>query len=230
MLYIFGTFHKTGTNFWKNILIKYFNDNKIPLLITHYLKDLEDLESHNDTYIFVENSGNINFNLLKNCKIILFIRNPKEIIMSSVRYHQLCNEEWCTSKNIYKSKETDKYDSYQNIIRKLDIDDKIIFEMNNASKFSINKIIESLKFNNIVYIKLEDLINESLILDISNNISNFFNLNSIKLHNIILSNSKKKSNCTKIDNTPSYLKYFKENHLILFYNLYNKSLLQKLYD
>ena len=90
--------------------------------------------------------------------------------------------------------------------------------------------VESLKFNNIVYIKLEHLNNESLILDISNNICNFFNLNSNKLYNLISINSKKKSNCTKIDNTNSYLKYFKENHLILFYSLYNKYLLQKLYD
>tara|TARA_E500000178_G_C16645477_1_gene583936 strand:- start:126 stop:293 length:168 start_codon:yes stop_codon:yes gene_type:complete len=55
--------------------------------------------------------------------------------MSGVRYHQITDEKWCNEK-----RKTLNDLSYKEHIKKLDFDDKIIFEMENTSKNAIKGI------------------------------------------------------------------------------------------
>ncbi len=76
--------------------------------------------------------------------------------MSGVRYHQITDEKWCNEK-----RKTLNDLSYKEHIKKLDFDDKIIFEMENTSKNAIKGIQGDMKNrnfnNNVLFLKQEDL-------------------------------------------------------------------------
>ena len=103
---IIGSYHKTGSTLFRNIW-KYYdsiNSNKAVNTSVNF--------HHNNHF------NRVNNDLIKSNKCIVIIRNPYEIIMSGVRYHQITDEKWC---NIKK----DKFGglSYKQYINKLDYDD-----------------------------------------------------------------------------------------------------------
>ena len=79
-------------------------------------------------------------------KFVIFIRNPKEILVSGWKYHQVCKEPWCVEKNGYfysdfltnniSKKNIDLAktfsigETYQNKIK--NSDNGILFEMKNG--------------------------------------------------------------------------------------------------
>jgi len=116
----------------------------------------------NIKYKFYNHFDRVTDEMIINNKCIVIIRHPYEIIMSGVRYHQITNEEWCNIKN------KEKYNglSYKEMIKNLDDDDKIKFEMENCGYDTINAIYNDIKFrnfnNNVLFIKLEDLYNKKI--------------------------------------------------------------------
>ena len=74
--------HKTGFKLGKAIANQY----KII-----FKKDIKLLTFFNEHKDFIENNNKDKF--------VIFIRNPKEIIISGWKYHQVCDEPWCVQKD-----------------------------------------------------------------------------------------------------------------------------------
>jgi len=123
MIYI-GAWHKTGTNIIKRIFNKY--KEEIPEFNYHYQKKLQ---------------CNFHHYRLENSKAILCIRNPYEIIISGMRYHQITKE-----RNYLKP--NDRYNglSYKDHISSLETDEeKILFEMRETSYLTITSMYDFLR-------------------------------------------------------------------------------------
>ena len=201
---IIGSYHKTGTKIWRNIWKDYFKEN-------------------NNLFKFYHHFNRI-VNNLKEEKCLVLIRNPYEIIMSGMRYHQITNEEWCIKKF--------GNHSYKSYIKSLPIDKKIIFEMNNCAKDTILDIYNDIKFhnknNNILFLKLEDITDNRKLGEICYKICKFTNnkISFKRLYSIILSKIKIKYNKTTNHKGYTYQKYFKREHFDLFNKLFPDDLLE----
>ena len=213
---IIGSYHKSGTALFKNIWFKYLKNNKDG----YKFKFDIDFDMHFER---------VTDDMIKNTKCVVIIRNPYEIIMSGVRYHQITSEIWCNKKE-------DKYNglSYRQHIQKLNYDDKIIFEMENCAYQTINGIYNNMKNrnfnNNVLFIKLEDLYEKKNIPMICEKIKNHcessFNIDIDKLTNSFLINLDKSFHRTNENNTYTYNKYFKEHHINHFNKLFPKDTLK----
>ena len=202
---IIGSYHKTGSVLFSNIWKDYFNKKQ-------YYKDYNNFNS-------------VTNDMIKNNKCIVLIRNPYEIIMSGVRYHQITNEKWCNIKDT-------KYNglSYKKYIQKLNFNDKIIFEMENCAYKTINAIYNDMKNrnfnNNILFIKLEDLYEKKNIPNICEKIKNhcesFINIDSNKLAYYFFKNLNKSFHRTNKNNSYTFNEYFKEQHINHFNKLFPK--------
>jgi tetratricopeptide (TPR) repeat protein len=121
-----------------------------------------------------------------NYRVVHLIRNPLEIIMSGVRYHQVAKEEWCDKRlfvadqsgpcgfrriahnNAVIHEQNGQY-SYQNIIRLLPLAKKVEFEIkNHRNTFNtIPAIMQFIKHfgddKNVANIHLEEIASEECI-------------------------------------------------------------------
>jgi hypothetical protein len=217
---IIGSYHKTGTRLFYFIWLTYFNKYNI-FFFDHIDKLSDEIINNNKYIVTIDHFDRTSNEMIKNTKCIVIIRHPLEIIMSGVRYHQITNEKWCKE---------DKYNglSYQKHIQKLNDDDKIIFEMENCGKKTINAIYNDMKNrnfnNNILFIKLEDLYDKKNIPIICKKIKNHFNstlnIDCEELNKSFLINLNKSFHRTNKNNTYTYNKYFKEHHINHFNKLF----------
>lgn len=211
---IVGSYHKTGTVLFENIWDTYF-DNKKCYTFNNHFNEISDDE-------------------IKNTKCIVIIRHPYERIMSGVRYHQSTEEVWANK----KQKNLNNL-SYKQHINKLNMDDKIIFEMNNSGKYAIKSIYNDMKNrnfnNNVLFIKLEDLYIKENIPDICEKIKEHcnpsINIDVNKLTNCFLNALNKSFHRTNYNNTYTFNEYFKEHHINHFINTFPEDTLKILgYD
>jgi len=116
----------------------------------------------------------------ENNKIIYFIRNPKDVIISGYNYHKICEERWCTNINgnyydWWNTKFTDKEKEsnrkyieigknisknicYQDKLKNLPKNGGIIHEMNNIGYITLSSMNEiPLDKPNTLIVKIEDL-------------------------------------------------------------------------
>jgi len=206
-------YHKTGTYFLmdlQNILQKYDTKNK---------------------YIFdgwSQKANKIDVNS-KNTKIIHFIRNPYEIIVSGFLYHKICKEPWCVDIKAKTAANGINYNfngmSYQTILNYLNIEDGINFEMKGRS---YNTILDmyNCKFNNFDFclnVQMEELFADvdKTILKILSFINNddLYNLDYSSLH--LENNNKNKNHSTNKNLTINrYTTIFTPKNYICFNNLF----------
>lgn len=159
-MFIIGSYHKTGTVLFKNIFNKY--------------------KERNDrfNYQFYDHFNRVDNNTIKNNKCLVIIRHPYEIIISGVRFHQITDEKWChqPTKNLGGN-------TYQQHIKSLPDDKKILFEMGHFASYTIKNIYNDVKNrnfnNNILFLKLEDLYIKENIPDICQKIKDHFKVDEV---------------------------------------------------
>lgn len=227
----FGAYHKTGSQLLRKIL-SYLNINICAVWQNAF--------NHTPD------------NVLRNKKSVMLIRHPYEIICSGARYHLKTGEAWvhykrilkqmihccnknnnmsCTSNNIWKFSPNDKI-TYQEKIKSLNDDDKILFEMNNCAFWTINAIYNDIKnrnFNNNIYVmRLEDITDINKLPKICQEIEHHINgaISYKVLYDAFSANIKNKINSTKKTNDLSYLKMFKKEHYDEFDRIFPKDLFE----
>jgi len=209
---ILGSYHKTGT-----------------VLIATIFEILHKLEKKLFQYKMYHHFNECKDEEISNNKSIVVIRHPYEIICSCVRYHENSSEKWL---HIKQSCYNDK--TYQEMIQSLDNDEKILFEMNQSAKNSINNIYNDMKNRNlkntILFIKIEDLTDTTKISEICNKIMNHFSneIDSFTYENLIIAiqtaMNLNESHRTNTDNNKTYLNYFKDKHFEEFKKIFPEDL------
>ena len=146
--------HKSGFKQSKNIAY-YFNQNfreKIELLVL-YKYQLEKVKTAPE-------------------KFVVFIRNPREIIVSGYLYHQICSEPWAVKKGgnyfedyRFKIDEDDiKFandfsvpKSYQNKLKGMSQEEGLKYEMNMVGYLTLSGLNEILKVNrpNVFFLDMD---------------------------------------------------------------------------
>jgi hypothetical protein len=211
-MFIIGSYHKTGT-----------------VLLSNIFEKLNQIEKKKLNYIFYENFGSCTDNEIKHHKSVVIIRNPYEMICSGVRYHQISSESWLNEKkDFYENK------SYREKLLMLDDDDKILFEMNNCAKYNIGLMYNDIKnrnYNdNILFIKLEDLIDNNKLPELCKKIIKHLN-EEFAYDNFIQACltclNLGLNHRTHFDNTYTYIQNFKNIHYEEFDKLFPSDLLGK---
>jgi hypothetical protein len=203
--------------------IYFLNDHKVGFVVSNKIKN----NIINVTKIPIEHKAFFYFNtdisLNQNDKLIIFIRHPKEIIISGYLYHKKCTESWCITPNsnyldyAYKINNIDlnnkKYEKirklaykfsdsiiYQTKINNYNTIDGIKYEMKSVAYITLiglYKILETYKDNNnVLFIDLEKLIYDSE--NILKKIYKFINIDN-KYYNILI-NKYNKYNILKKNN------------------------------
>jgi len=220
---IIGSYHKTGTLLFLNIWKEYFNTGT--LLFYNIWKEYFNLDT--TKYTFNDHFNEVSNDDIKKFKCIVIIRNPYEIIMSGTRYHQITKE-----KCFHFKQEKYNNKTYQEHILSLNHDDKILFEMNNVGKSTIDCIYNDIKYrnfnNNVLFIKLEDLYDNENISKVCEKIGSHADIyiNIELLIRCFKSNLSKNFHRTNTNNQYTYTENFKEIHYSQFTNLFPKDLMK----
>mgnify|MGYP005820945473 FL=1 len=216
-----GAWHKTGIN-------------AIRVLFRMYKKNVPDFD-----FQFKKKLG-IGFNhyVLEKSKVILCIRNPYEIIVSGMRYHQTTKEKWCVQPN-------ERYNglSYKDHISSLENDEeKVLFEMRENSYLTITSMYDFLRDHsqyeiyskknknhnlndNIVFIRLEQFWTEQGRQEIVDTITSHVpNMDKDMLTECIVAHGERKFNNTHPDFNYSYPQYFTDSLYKEFNTLFSSDL------
>ena len=130
-LIIFCTHHKTGTVLFKEILKEISKEFQFKLQICNQS------ELCDDTHIWFEWHSNVDFEQIKRpYRCIHIIRDPRDVVVSGYFYHLRCEEDWCiTPRADFNNR------SYQDILKSLDQDKGIKFEMKHIAKMTIEQML-----------------------------------------------------------------------------------------
>ena len=159
------------------------------------------------------NFWNINSN---KDKYVIFIRDPREIIISGYLYHKdQCAENWCITKNadyfeewthlfseeskvsnkeiLNMGKLFSKEESYQSKLNKMSVEEGIIFEMQNVAYITIMGMYNYKYYN---YENVLKIFNDDIVFDFEKTINKIINFFDFKNKDEIL----KKCEILKIEN------------------------------
>ena len=219
MIYI-GAWHKTGINAIKVLFEKY--KEKVPTF----------------DFKFKSKVDSINHYMIEDSKALICIRNPYEIIMSGMRYHQITKEKWCNTPE-------ERYNglSYREHISSIEpIEEKILFEMKSRGGLTVNKEYNFLKDHteyelysktnknhnlndNIVFIRLEQFWTEQGQDEIVNTItSHISSIDKDILTKCIRIHGRKKFNKTHQEFNYTYQDYFTDSLYKEFNSLFPEDL------
>jgi hypothetical protein len=167
-----ATYHKTGTFLIKSIL-------------TDFCKSLclsfANVDSADFSYIVYENVdvvffANSSFRLLDNeSKPFRLIRDPRDIVISSSRYHALnpAPEQWLNERKIGGKSYSEKMIESDDFLR-------IVIESTNVSAEVIRKIVETSNIDNMLTIKYEDLCNPSTLFEACSKIADHVGMGQLE--------------------------------------------------
>ena len=209
-------YHKTGTYFLSDV-------KKIFEKYDKYNNYILDCWSHQANKICKED---------KNTKIIHFIRNPYEIIVSGFLYHKTCKEKWAIDVNSKTAADNIRYNfnglSYQEKLNSLDTEDGINFEMSGRSYNTIMDMYNC-KCNNYDFCLNVEM--EELYLDFDKTMQKmveFIDYPKLKLNNddysfLNIKNNKKNENhvTNKKFVTNRHMEYFTKRNYIYFNNVFS---------
>lgn len=151
-----GTHHKTGTVWMLNIFVQICK--KYPLRFLHGKRkgDFLTFDKHYDVYFQYNSRFDLDA-LVSDYRGFHIIRDPRDIIISGCFYHQTSSEEWLKQpkKEFDNLTYQDKINSYDNL------EDQLIFEMNNVGRTTIEEI-SNWDYNNPRFfeVKYENLIKD----------------------------------------------------------------------
>lgn len=209
---IIATFHKAGTVILHQTIRKYCQTKGIDFLHTRLQPGKN--QKHGQI-IFEDHFDRLpsRFDLNKiDYRCIVVYRHPMEIIMSGVRYHQVCQEKPVMKKIPELGK------TYREHLCSLSMNDKIFFEMENIGGATIKAIETMLDFPHTKYFKLEDLRENPRKL--AKEICDWLKLDAkvftICLVDVLNNHTKHMTN--KSGTLYTYQKHFKDKH----YDQFNK--------
>ena len=154
-----STHHKTGTVFWTKVFNNIQNKHNINLITIsghkNNFKDIEHLFLVDKINIVLDTHSSLNISELTEypvCSLHSF-RNPAEIIFSATKYHLITNEKWA---NLPDNKFNGL--SYKQQLNKLKtFEEKLGFEMENASFKIIKKMISKLANKNYYHVSIDSI-------------------------------------------------------------------------
>lgn len=149
---IIGTHHKTGTA-WLRSVFKTICDCHS---LVFFAGSQENLRDGFD--VFFQPHSIFQFDAFKVPFFGLhMIRDPRDVIISGCFYHQRSDEKW-----LHKSMKQFQGLSYQEKINSYsNIDDQILFEMENGGKYTIDRMLEwNYNMPDFFEVKYEDLIED----------------------------------------------------------------------
>ncbi|MGK7931454.1 MAG: sulfotransferase domain-containing protein [Microcystaceae cyanobacterium] len=229
---LIGTDHKTGT-VWLNSIFKEicrrhaltFGTNKSP----------QPVEPPAEIDIFSQQHSMFSLDALAvPFRGIHMIRDPRDVIISGCFYHQKSKETW-----LHKPKAQWQGMTYQEKIKSYDsIDDKILFEMENTAKNTIDRMLKWNYESPYFYeVKYEQLI-EDYDLMLFHEIFSFLgfqgniipNLLTIAYNNSLFSNKTINSAHIRSGKKSQWTTYFNTTHKDRFIQLFGDCLIQLGYE
>ncbi len=157
-----GTHHKTGTVWMRKVFREIHRDQGIPFMQCYRAKRLSDA-AKTGPQIIVNWSSRFPKELmaLEHARFFHVIRDPRDVLLSGARYHQIApvgNEKFLREK---KSEWDGK--TYKDYIKGLPSElDKLIFEMENKHEQTVNEMISwPYGHKNAIEVRYEDLIEDS---------------------------------------------------------------------
>ena len=154
-LIIHGAHHKAGTNWFGRIFKKISAQFNWKYEIGNKTNPLPDA----DTDIFLHFQSNFDFPLLPPYVGTHLIRDPRDIIISGYFYHLWCKELWC---NMPVAEYNGK--SYQDVLKSLNQEDGILFEMTSPRGAFRNTASRMLNWNYnnqyILELKYEEILQD----------------------------------------------------------------------
>jgi hypothetical protein len=236
--FIISSWHKTGTVLIKMIFKEYnrikpieYSRNKYNFKYYNYQLTKEAFFN----YVFFE---------LERKKVIVFIRNPYEHIVSSVRYHTTIGRNGVIGT---RGKGSPTINKYNQAVCDLDnIDDQLLFEMNNRCKgiiYAMYNLVYSIKnyvvhnknnptsniLDSFLIIKLEEFwTDESRSLASKKICDHIPELDYDIFHKVVLTHTKFKYNKTTNVFNYTYKDIFKEQHYIEFDKIFPSDIMHVL--
>jgi hypothetical protein len=158
---IIGTHHKSGTNFFLKVLKELHEEQVIKLWDRNSSPESRKKPLDWDVYFdhwsrWITDISKYNF------KGIHSIRHPASLIYSAAKYHCKSKESW-----LHVPKEEYNGKTYAQVINSFSsIEDKLLFEMRNASKTVIERMLEVKLDKRFYHLKLEEVSSDSEMLEI----------------------------------------------------------------
>ena len=148
-LMVFGCHHKVGTSWFTSILTHVAREFN---LVFQYSQQIG---VNKDTDIFFDDHSRLDVSLLKNYRGVHLIRDPRDVIVSGMFYHRWTSESWANEPK-------DQWDgmTYKQKINSFDnIDDAILFEMENVGRETISEMMRWNYANeNFLEVRYEELL------------------------------------------------------------------------
>ena len=224
-----GTHHKTGTVWMKNI----FNQSCSKLKLKFFNGQSDEVPL--DFNVFFQEHSKFNFEKIDaEYKGLHIIRDPRDIIISGCFYHQKSHEKW-----LHVPQDELGGLTYQEKINSYDsLDEKILFEMENSSAYTI-KLIDNWNYSNPAFIEIKY---EDLIVDVDlflfHKIFTFLGFSGevipellrIAYDNSIFSGNLRKSVHVRSAQQKQWEKYFTPQHKAKFLELYGGVLIKLGYE
>tara|TARA_B110000037_G_C17067410_1_gene484384 strand:+ start:246 stop:1025 length:780 start_codon:yes stop_codon:yes gene_type:complete len=163
-----STHHKTGSIFWKKVFNNIQNKHNINIVtISEHTKSFKDIEPFilfNKINVILDFHSSLDISDVTKYSItsVHSFRSPAEIIFSATNYHLKTDEKWANIPNnefnglSYKEK-LNTFASFE---------EKLEFEMENASFNSINKMISKLANNNYYHVNIDSISTDKYMRDL----------------------------------------------------------------
>ena len=229
---LIGTHHKTGTVWMSSIFNSIASYYDLKLYANRDNKSFICPSGNFD--IFLQNKSYFDFKKLSNYKGLHIIRDPRDIVVSGCFYHTKSSEKWLHIKREKFGGLTyqEKLNSYSSF------DDKLIFEMENSSRNTIQDII-SWNYDNphFIEIKYEDLI-QDIDLNLFRKIFQFLDFNEkiiprllkIAHKNSLFSGQVSNRKHIRSGKKQQWKEYFKPIHAARFVALFDDVLIKLNYE
>jgi hypothetical protein len=174
-----GTHHKSGTVWMQKMFSVFakFNGYEFKNINTEKINDLTKPHiffSHESNFDYLKNSFDISE------KGIQIVRDPRDLAISGAKYHSKkdVNEDWLfLQKNGMPS-------YYENLNSKKSFEEKVLFESENITIYTVKKMIKSKNKSNMLTIKYEDLFTDFENFNTLKRIAKHFNM-TVKEFNLL---------------------------------------------
>jgi hypothetical protein len=165
-----STHHKTGTVFWTKVLNNIQNKHNINIItIAEHKKNFIDIEPFiipNKVNVILDTHSSLDISDFTKHPItsVHSLRSPAEIIFSATNYHLKTEEKWANIPN-------NKFNglSYKDQLNSLSsFEEKLEFEMENASFNIINKMMLKLANNSYYHVNIDSISTDKYMKDLIN--------------------------------------------------------------